>query len=711
MTARARRFPLAVLAALAALAAASAAPGSPAASAQGAIAPYDPLPAIALPTTSGSLALGAGMAPDESYVLLLASPDDGYGRMLWDGSLEKLFAHSPRDVNYVFGWYGAADDPASPLPAMEARVAAAVDALPEADAAHWREHVHFVAGDPMAADPALAALLTQWGSVAATATLSWRDAAGEARQVAADATTDTGWARSLADTGPITAPLAWYGLGCPGTPPAQDVAERIALLERGVCPFTDKAIAADAAGAVAALLFTDDREKLVMGGDCGASCPDIPVVMIDRAPGLEAREALVAGLAVTATLTPRPVGAQALAIDHQGRAREFGTIPWPWNNTLGADAVDPLHSIALEAAYLRWEQAVDERLAAETATEVVPVYDGVWAEDPGWSKAMQYVDVALPDAAAMEAYDTLELDLRLTCSGSGRKSGCPPWDYLVYLYLCEPGATTPQGCPTEFARWITPYWSGGRWVTDLTPMLGLIAEGGTRRFAFWTVQRYRLDLDVRLSNRGVGVAPRAAVPLLPGGPFWNRYNDRYHPMSFDRPAWAERVELVTTITGHGFGKDEANCAEFCNHTHHFRINDGPEHVRDFPTAETLFGCLDRVGDGVVPNQGGTWIYGRSGWCPGLDVPPWRVDITDETEVGVENVLTYRGLYRGQDYVPVKPPGNDPNEGFDARVDMESWLVYYAAPGAAVGPVRAPHPIIPGTLYLPAGLQSGRLGDG
>jgi len=689
--------PIAAL--IAALALAS---GAPTARAQTPWEPYAQVPAFTLATSSGDLHLGEGMAPDESYVLLFASPDSAYGRMLWDGSLPKLFAASPRDVNYVFGWYGAADDPSSPLAAQQARVAAAIDALPAAEAAHWREHVHFVVGDPMAQDLALTPLLTGWGSVAATAEATWVDAAGAPQTVQADATTDTGWARSLVDTGPIAAPLAWYGLACGADVPAQDVAERIALIERGICPFVEKAQNAAAKGAIAALLFTNDTPKVGMSGDCGGSCPEIPVVMIDRAPGLRLREALAAGYAVTATLSPTPVGAQALAIDHQGRAREFGTIPWPWNSTLGADAVDPLHSVALEAAYLHWEQALDDRLAVEPSTSVIPMYDGVWAEDPGWRKDMQYVDVELPPADELAAFDTLELDLRLTCGGRGQKSGCPPWDYLVYLYLCEPGATTPQGCPTEFARWITPIWSGGRWVTDLTPMLGLIAEGGTQRFAFWTVQRYRLDVDVRLSNRGVGLVPRAAVPLLKGGAFWNDYNAGYHPMSFDRPAWAERVELVTTITGHGFGRDVANCAEFCNHTHHFRINDGPEHVRDFPTSEALFGCLDRVGDGVVPNQGGTWIYGRSGWCPGLDVPPWRVDITDETVVDQENVLTYRGLYRGEDYVPVKPPGSDPNEGFDARVDMESWLVYYAVPGAATGPVRAPYPIIPGTVYLPVG---------
>ncbi len=158
---------------------------------------------------------------------------------------------------------------------------------------------------------------------------------------------------------------------------------------------------------------------------------------------------------------------------------------------------------------------------------------------------------------------------------------------------------------------------------------------------------------------------------LNGGPFWKDYNKRFHPVEFEVPEWVEKVEIASFITGHGFGKDKENCAEFCNHTHHISINGHEEHAKLHPEANRVLGCLEQVPDGVVPNQGGTWVYGRAAWCPGLDVKPWVIDITDEVTKGVVNELTYRGLFDGKDYVAEKGPGQGPNQGFDANISIRA----------------------------------------
>lgn len=44
---------------------------------------------------------------------------------------------------------------------------------------------------------------------------------------------------------------------------------------------------------------------------------------------------------------------------------------------------------------------------------------------------------------------------------------------------------------------------------------------------------------------------------------------------------------------------------------------------------TALGCTERVKGGAVPNEHGTWLYGRGGWCDGLQVDPWRTDITKQ----------------------------------------------------------------------------------
>ena len=55
--------------------------------------------------------------------------------------------------------------------------------------------------------------------------------------------------------------------------------------------------------------------------------------------------------------------------------------------------------------------------------------------------------------------------------------------------------------------------------------------------------------------------------------------------------------------------------------------------KDHPSVGDTYGCADQVSDGVVPNQYGTWVYGRGGWCPGLQVDKWVVDITESVALG------------------------------------------------------------------------------
>lgn len=151
--------------------------------------------------------------------------------------------------------------------------------------------------------------------------------------------------------------------------------------------------------------------------------------------------------------------------------------------------------------------------------------------------------------------------------------------------------------------------------------------------------------------------------------------------------WFLQVELYTVITGHG--SDENGCGEFCVTSHHFLVNGVFNNTRIFDSAgsnvcernviHTTFalyckspiqyysskswstfddiwltghrymfcsrsyvgalgcgigsalGCAMRVREGAVPNEHGTWLYGRGGWCDGLQVNPWRIDITKQVQ--------------------------------------------------------------------------------
>ncbi|MBM4372658.1 MAG: hypothetical protein FJ098_13440 [Deltaproteobacteria bacterium] len=348
----------------------------------------------------------------------------------------------------------------------------------------------------------------------------------------------------------------------------------------------------------------------------------------------------------------------AFGIDRFQRWRAVGLLLFP--GTGGAPA--ELSYLTHEVRHWNFEWSRQEALDAEEAVTVVPVLSGENVQS-------QVVEVDLPDATAMAGFDTLLVDLAAYCPEHDEQA-CGEWDYISWLHLC-PDPEAPDTCDVEVARWITTYGREGRWVTDISQMLALFPGGGTVRLRYDAGYAYDTWLSLRLSNRGKGGHPAEAVFLWPGrDPFDAHYNDDRPPVVLDVPDDVSRVELYALITGHGFGVDSENCAEFCNHTHHFTVN-GVEFVKDHPMAGTTWGCMEQIEQGVVPNQYGTWPFGRGGWCPGFDVQPFVADVTAALTEG-ENVLTYEGLLEGEPFEPVRVD----NGGFLGGIRMSSWLIYW-----------------------------------
>ncbi|KAA8591878.1 hypothetical protein FQN60_017252 [Etheostoma spectabile] len=107
----------------------------------------------------------------------------------------------------------------------------------------------------------------------------------------------------------------------------------------------------------------------------------------------------------------------------------------------------------------------------------------------------------------------------------------------------------------------------------------------------------------------------------------------------------DHVELYAVITAHGY--DDKRCGEFCITSHNFLINEVFNNTLTFDSAGTPLGCTLRVKDGAVPNEAGTWLYGRGGWCDGLQLNMSQFE---------SNTVIYFGLFEGKDPNPSRDPG-------------------------------------------------------
>ncbi|KXZ53253.1 hypothetical protein GPECTOR_7g1147 [Gonium pectorale] len=524
--------------------------------------------------------------------------------------------------------------------------------------------------------------------------------------------------------------------------------------------------------------------------------PSIPATMVAYTDGLDlvtlADEAAQANSSAVVEFGTRPVPVGWFVAD-----------PWVGLQEAGWAQLPTMQHAGWAAWWHVYLGRLKERLGAERARRghrVVEVFRGEPFPGPHGATAVARLPRGLP-----RRYNRLLLDFALGCEGAFDAS-CPAWDHMVQLFACcdpRPDRCAPcpttlwrprsgaggaggaggaaglqaggqegrqegdgageQRCGLELGRWATPFRRRvGRWLTDVTPLLAALGDGGRCAFtvqtAPWADGNWTATLSLRLSydqppaapsgtalvaddgrvaeeeaeeadkhaeggddddddaeelddkheeqakeegeereedemeeaaeqaaltaRRSVAVGdgasfgerplrPISLVPLFGSAAFDASYNRNREPVSFTTPYGTRRAVLVSYITGHG--SDKHGCGEFCPTSHHFFVNGIEAAVRNMTDAGTAWGCADAVLYGSVPNQHGTWFYGRGGWCDGAAVEPWA----EEVDVGHvlrpeygNNTVWYKGLYGGSD-------PEDPPEGFTAGyIMMQSLLVFY-----------------------------------
>lgn len=344
-----------------------------------------------------------------------------------------------------------------------------------------------------------------------------------------------------------------------------------------------------------------------------------------------------------------------MGIDRFQLAREVGSFyNWP------SQANDPSF-IAHEPQ--QWNAEFPTKVRElDPAIETITIMD-FQNHAGGWQGGFSSFSSATFDLTNnISTYDTLEVYHEHACPDRENRNsngGCHEWDYLANLYICD--AQNNSICNTEIMRWITTYGREGMWLTDISPYLFMMQDNEERRFKYGGANQGDLTIKFHFSNWGSGERSYDADYAFSGGQFDGTYNDesKYNrQMNFTVPSWATKVSLVATITGHGFNVDNANCAEFCDHEHHYYLNGSHTYEWHPVVHNSANGCKEEIANGVVANQYGSWPYGRAGWCAGQDVKQWTYDITDWSNMsGGNNHLTYKGLYNGQEYTPSDNAGN------------------------------------------------------
>ncbi len=375
------------------------------------------------------------------------------------------------------------------------------------------------------------------------------------------------------------------------------------------------------------------------------------------------------------THTKHRYTSRAFAIDRFQRWREVGML----GALTGGGVVGELRYLSRLPHGFNYERAIERERAALRPVEVV-VADG-FVHPGGWEAGNKSrLEATFPSAEQMKSFDSMAIYAFTTCPNhlDGAENGCPEWDTAHHLMLCD--EAVPSSCNTEFVPYITSYHREGEWRTDITPLLPLLASGGKRTFEYRGPNSYGLHLVIQLWNDPAKTERPVAIEKLWGAaPDETRWDEKYNgglaPMTFDFDSKiASRVEIVASLTGHGWGSTGKNCAEFCNHQHQFTLNGKALALLEYPNAGTREGCYERVAQGVVPNQFGTWTLGRSGWCPGQDVKLETVEVMGAIRSG-QNTLDYKVQFKEKDYTPsyVIPEPNDP---YFPHLRSQIWLVTY-----------------------------------
>jgi hypothetical protein len=194
----------------------------------------------------------------------------------------------------------------------------------------------------------------------------------------------------------------------------------------------------------------------------------------------------------------------------------------------------------------------------------------------------------------------------------------------------------------ELGRYITPYGiglslgEGWTWVWDVTDFVHLLKDT-----VHLTAGNFQELLDMKFVFIE-GTPPRDVVRIenvWQGDFALKDFAARVQPKRIALDPAAKTFKLRTTATGHQFS-NATNCAEFCPKIHSVLV-DG--------VTRWSWQIIQECSMNPLYPQGGTWIYARAGWCPGMEAMTKEFELTpfitgSEVEIDYESQYDEFGNY-------------------------------------------------------------------
>lgn len=185
----------------------------------------------------------------------------------------------------------------------------------------------------------------------------------------------------------------------------------------------------------------------------------------------------------------------------------------------------------------------------------------------------------------------------------------------------------------ELLRYITPYGigldlgDGWMWKYDMTDYRPLFT--GKKRMTGGNWQEL-LDLKLVFIE---GTPPRESKDvevLWRGNHGLSNFSNLIDDKKVLLDSNASEFLVKSRASGHGFS-NPTNCAEFCQKNHYLEVNGF-----QIDTWKIIIECAENP---LYP-QGGTWIFDRAAWCPGMETYTRNTEITGLVNPGDSVTIDY-----------------------------------------------------------------------